>query len=189
LYRKDFLKFNRLKFPNRYGEFCIKIGASSIIGVNIMDQAKLDQYSVIMSYLQYENSMYWGRSNFFLLAHSALFGFVITNIPSLGSENSWTDLIALAVGSIIGLILAILWRTALTSAIFWINHWHAILIKLEPKAFDKIKILRGYVNPKSIYEPKRKARNVAFHVVILFKYIWSLLMVYFFVAIIVKLIK
>ncbi len=143
-----------------------------------MSNQDLERYGILMSYLQYENTIYWGRGNFFLLAQSALFGFVIASLPSMLASTPWNKILIPGFGSIAGLIVARMWQIALRSGEFWINHWHSILMELEPKAFGKQKVLRGLATLEGQREPKERARMVAHDILILFYVLWIILVAY-----------
>lgn len=62
----------------------------------------LERFGHVMSYLQYENSMYWERGNFFMVASTALFGFMATNLLPLGATPGWEKVLVLLVVSVGG---------------------------------------------------------------------------------------
>lgn len=149
---------------------------------------KLEQYGILMSYLQYENSTFWVRSNFFLLANTALLGFLITSLPDIHPPNNWARILIPFVGCITGFILSILWLFALKSGEWWIKRWHSLLIKIEPQAFGEISVFRGVLNSKSKleYGSKLGARGINYFVCYLFFVLWGLSIIYCITAISLK---
>jgi hypothetical protein len=116
---------------------------TSTPGLSIDDQ-KLQQYGILMSYLQYENAVYWERANFFLVASVAFFSFVVTNLPPLRPQTPWEQVLIFLVASLTGLCLSYLWWRGLQIGEFWIDHWHSLLRQLEPDAFGELKVLGGF---------------------------------------------
>jgi hypothetical protein len=150
-----------------------------------LDSNKLEQYGIIMSYLQYENSMYWGRANFFLIACTALFGFVAMNLPTLTKATRWESLLALLAASGAGLALSLLWKLGLQSGEFWIHHWHSVLKDLEQGAFEDLTLLRQF-QPNQGSPKHVSARKVARSTLLVFYVLWGVLLVYSLVCIYVK---
>ncbi|MCP5107062.1 MAG: hypothetical protein GY950_26995 [bacterium] len=68
-------------------------------------EVKLQKYNILMSYLQYENSSFWSRNNFFILANTALLGFLIQKLPNICPPTIWENIIIPFVYSIAGLVL------------------------------------------------------------------------------------
>lgn len=54
---------------------------------------KLKQYDILMSYLQYENSSFWNRNNFFIVANTALLGFLIPYLLNICPPPSWAKIL------------------------------------------------------------------------------------------------
>jgi len=99
-----------------------------------MIDLRVRQFGVVAGYLQYENSVYWTRSQLFLVGNSALVGLLATALP-LTASVSWSRIYTLAVAFTLGLILCILWLKILLAACGWIDHWHKQLRHLEQTAF------------------------------------------------------
>ena len=138
----------------------------------------LDQYRVLMDYLRYENAIYWGRANFFLLANAALLAFALNHLPGLAGPVVRSDAMAAALVSPVGLVLALLWERALQAGEFWISHWHYHITKLEARAFGRRHLLRDF-DAKAEELPRRvRARYVARQTVYVFAFFWFLLAVY-----------
>jgi hypothetical protein len=152
-------------------------------------EKNLEQYSILMSYLQYENSTFWVRSNFFLLANTALLGFIITSLPRELPPKNWSEILIPAVGCISGLILTILWLFALKSGEWWINRWHFLLVEIEPFAFGETKVLRGLKTLDSKRKPKFGARQITYIVCFLFVVLWILSICYCIFGVTLKVLK
>lgn len=143
---------------------------------------ELQKYNILMSYLQYENSSFWDRNNFFILANTALLGFLIANLPNIYSPTSWERILIPFVYCFAGLFLSLLWRSALKKSEFWIKHWHSLLKKIEAGAFGELFVLRD--DPNKI--KKSGAKKIAYKVWGLFFVLWILSILYIIIAICVK---
>lgn len=137
-----------------------------------MGTDEIEKYGILMSYLEYENSMFWGRANYFLLAQTALFGFTLTNLPALVKSTPLEKIIIPGVAGVVGLIIAYSWWKALKSGELWINRWHTLIISLEPKVFGELNVIRER-DPKG-----ERAKNTAYHMVIIFIFLWLLAIIY-----------
>jgi len=154
-------------------------------GTAYREERRVQQYEILMSYLQYENSAYWGRANFFLVASIAFAGFVMTNIPSFEEALSWKQVFTFLVSSLIGLSLSFLWWKSLQSGEFWIDRWHFLLKKIEPDVFGDMEVIRGMKQREG--GPSRvSARRISRLTVGLFGVLWSLALIYSFVLIYIK---
>jgi hypothetical protein len=124
----------------------------------------LSKYQTILGYLQYENTVFWTRSGFVLIAQTALLGFYVTMLPRAEKPTAG---IALQLGclGVIGLLLVALWFFAIASGTWWINRWRDILGELEEPAWGKRNILREA-------NPPWGARFAATYVAALFGVIW-----------------
>ena len=142
---------------------------------NNIEVNALEKYGLLMSYLQYENSIYWTRSNFYLLACTALFGIASSSIPSPSLNFSFHKIIAFFIISGAGLYLTFLWHQSVKSGEYWIEHWHVILKNLEPDAFSKIHVLRDFELPG---KKKVSARQIQKRTLFLFYWLWVLLLIY-----------
>jgi hypothetical protein len=147
---------------------------------NGVKSPQLEQYGILLSYLQYENTTFWTRAGFFLVAHTALFGFVVQILPPFDRcLASWERVAISVIVGITGLLLAKIWWKALRKGEEWIDRWHTCLLELEPLAFGDMQVLRGAVTPGLTRDPKRHgARAVADWVVYLFSVLWGLVFVY-----------
>jgi hypothetical protein len=100
---------------------------------NVVD-LHLKRFDIVCRYLQYENTVYWTRSQLFLVANAALLGFLANRLPE-DTKASWVRMIVVLVLLLLGLGLSILWLLILRAAHGWIEHWHSHLKHLEPMAF------------------------------------------------------
>jgi len=104
----------------------------------------LEKYAVVLPYLAYENTTFWTRSGFFLVVHAGLLAFVATS--GLPTRASLPDKMILSIAiAVIGIVIGVAWLLALFAGNYWIDRWHAVLVKLEPDAFEDLSILRGKV--------------------------------------------
>ena len=141
----------------------------------------LEKYGHVMSYLQYENSVYWQRGNFFMIASTALFGFMASNLAPLGASPRWEKILALLVVSVAGGTLSVLWHRSLLAAEYWIDHWHEVLRELEPQAFGDTHLFR--TPPPDKGGPRRiRMRRITEHTLVLFYILWGMALAYSFVA-------
>lgn len=138
----------------------------------------VQRYGILMSYLQYENSSFWNRNNFFMVANAALLGFLIPKLPKICPPESWEKIIIHFFYCIAGLLLSCLWRSGLKKSRMWIDHWRAKLDEIEKRAWGN----GFYVFPK---KPIGAIKN-AYHIVRLFLGIWIISIPYFILAICVK---
>lgn len=138
-----------------------------------LKELHVNRYGVLLPYLAYENTMYWQRGLFFLVANSALLGFTATMLNR--TNNAFSDASLLI--SIAGLVITYYWWQGLRTGEFWIHHWHKVLEQLEEKAFGDVALLRNFTpDPKS--PPRVQARPLARGPVILFAAIWALIVIY-----------
>lgn len=146
----------------------------------------LEQFGHVMSYLQYENSMYWERSNFFMVASTALFGFMATNLLPLGGNLSWEKILPLLIVSVAGGTLTRLWHLSLRASEHWIDHWHEILRKLEPQSFGEISLFRD-LPPDKGGAQRIRIRSVATYTLLLFYVLWGMAVFYSLITVGMKL--
>ncbi|MFC2125016.1 hypothetical protein ACFLU5_09410 [Bacteroidota bacterium] len=141
---------------------------------------QLEQYGMILSYHQYENSTFWTRSGFMLVAHSALLGFVVQIHPNFNPcLAQWDKIVITSIMGITGLALLIIWWKALKLGERWITKWHTLLRHLEPKAFGDIKVFRRDDTSANSKSYKRiGVRKIAYSVVWVFLVLWSLVLIY-----------
>jgi hypothetical protein len=130
------------------------------------DGVALTRYGILMSYLAYENNMFWQRAGFFLLASSALVAFSAQSLLKLVATDAGTLVLPLGAAAF-GLALARLWYRTLAAAEKWIEHWHRLLKALESQAFADMSV---FDDPRLDRSTSLKA--MAYHVIRLFVVFW-----------------
>lgn len=143
----------------------------------------LKRYDALMRYLAYENTTYWTRAQFFLVANAALIGFALKELPTTLKDVSTTRLVILFVCAVGGLLLTLLWIWGLKSGQGWINHWTKALRSLEPKALEGTKLDLFLVGrPKGVPSATRVARLTSW----LFVFLWSATAIFLLVCYVFK---
>ena len=115
----------------------------------------IKQFDIASKYLAHESALYWSRSQFFLVANVALFGFLASTFrdPIIQHRHFYL----LGATSLVGLVLSGLWIRALAAGHQWFDYWEAKCIELEPYAFGDFLLFR-----KDRERPEHKsARAVA----------------------------
>jgi hypothetical protein len=133
----------------------------------------LRQYAPILAFMGTECSMFWSRSQLFLVANSALIGFAAKDITTVDPKTDPTKVWIYLVLSFFGILLCTLWHIAITLGSQWMEWWTSKLKELEPCAFGNIELWRqrpptGWV----------KVRYVARGTAILFTILWAALFLY-----------
>jgi hypothetical protein len=130
----------------------------------------LRRYDIVFRYSVYENTIFWMRSQFFLVANAALFGFVVSK--EIASEALFHPRLfeLVCVG---GIILSWLWYRSSRAAEYWISRWENICTRLEPEAFQNIEVLRN-CRPPGHFSTKAVARYAA----MLFLVLWVAALVF-----------
>src|SRR5207253_1996939 len=134
----------------------------------------LEQYRNVIGYLQYENTVYWTRSGFMLVAQVALLGFLARAFPTFEEKTGWIGGIVIIGLGVFGLILCYQWNRVNDGALWWINRWHSILLTIEPKAYEDIKVFRGAVDQTEHHTDRRPVKIASKYVLLLFASIWGL---------------
>ena len=132
------------------------------------DEAEVNRkrYDTVLKHLAYENTIYWTRSQLFLVANAALMGFALKEIPTSLVGVSRTRLAVLFVCSVLGILLTALWIYGLRAGQGWIAHWNSALKSWEKSAFGDVNLLRE--RPKGVPSATRVARLTAW----LFATLW-----------------
>jgi hypothetical protein len=117
----------------------------------------LRRYDAMLRYFVYENTIYWTRSQFFLVANAGLFGFIASKLMTAEGLARPAILIAVCLG---GLVLSLLWYRVLRSAEYWTSRWESVCVELEEQAFGGIEVLRNCM-PKGHFSTKAVARHSA----------------------------
>jgi hypothetical protein len=139
------------------------------------------RYGIVMSYLVYENTIFWARAGFFSVANSALLGLMIQRLPSWHAARFDEIVIPLA-GSAFGLLFSVLWYRVLKAGEVWIDHWHGLLVDLEGAAFGTAVLLRP--SRKKELDHQAPLKKIARQVVQLFACMWLAVIAYSVVAVI-----
>ena len=137
------------------------------------DDLAVRQYAPILAYMGTECSMFWSRSQLFLVANSALIGFAAKDITTLHTHDDLAKLWLYFALSIVGLLLCGLWLVTIELGSKWMNWWIGKLKQLEPAAYGSVTLWseRPPMGPL-------KVRYVATGTAILFTCIWLALFVY-----------
>ena len=133
----------------------------------------VERYRTVLNYLAYENTMFWQRGNFFLVASSALIGLVTVSMIRTEIGGALMTLVM----SVAGGVLIFFWLRGLRAGEFWIYHWHTILKKLEGAAFGELCLLRDF-KPDKNYPTFVRARPLAYGPPIVFAILWFLIVLY-----------
>ena len=149
----------------------------------VRDEWALKQYDTLMRYYSYEGTVYWARSQHFLVANAVLFGFVASaKFPIDVNATPWIQFILLSLICGAGLVLTWLWRNALFAGEFWLSHWTDLLLEREHGAFGESNVLREFTTSRKRYSAKRVAHSGAR----LFFWLWFVLTAFLTFAVILK---
>ena len=127
-----------------------------------INSANLDteRYSIVASFLNYENTVLVQRNSLYLLANATLlapawepihklltctYSRQISDLHACASEQSMVSVIVFGL-SVVGLLLSLLWLHSARASDFWIHHWRKHLRKLERKAFGGHRLHRDFVS-------------------------------------------
>jgi len=137
----------------------------------------LEQYRNILGYLQYENTMYWTRAGFMLVAQAALLSPLARLLPLSPSKVDW-GFVAVTIGlGTFGLVLCYLWLQVIGGVLWWIDRWHELLVKIEPAAYGDTKVFRGAVDRTEQHPTRIPTKPIVRAVVRLFVVVWILVVV------------
>lgn len=113
------------------------------------EKLSLEQYTIVASFLNYENTVLVQRNSLYLLANATLlaptwepihklltctYSRQISDLLVCASEQSTVSIIVFGL-SVIGLLLSLLWLLSFRASAFWLRHWHKHLRELESEAF------------------------------------------------------
>jgi hypothetical protein len=140
----------------------------------------LKRYDILFRYLAYENTVYWSRSQFFLVANAGMFGFAAAKLPTSQQGLSWEQLGILATASAVGILLSLLWHRALEAGQHWVSRWERLCESLESEAFGDIEVLRnsGMDSTRQSGVKRMSGKAVARHCATLFVVLWILMFAY-----------
>ena len=139
----------------------------------------IKQYAPILSYLGTECSMFWSRSQLFLVANSALIGFAAKDITSLNSTDPRGKLWLYLGLSIVGALLCGLWLVTINLGSRWMNWWIGKLKQLEPAAYGSVTLWS-----QRPFGGRFKVRHVAYGTAALFTCVWGAVFAYILILII-----
>ena len=135
------------------------------------------RYQAAVGFMAYENTVFWTRAGFFLVAETALLGFIGSNLPEYGAEYVSVQAVGALVLSIVGLVMSRLWWLALRRGEFWILERKRVVDQLEEAALGELQMIRGE-DPELLGPRRGGAKAVAYHLVRLFFTVWFLLALY-----------
>jgi hypothetical protein len=142
----------------------------------------LQRYQILMSYLQYENSMYWVRANLLLVGNTVLLAafasVAFSGGPGLmlrGQHPPLQRILASVVLSIVGISLAYQWNRAIAVGDFWRAHWITLLKQIEPAAYGEHLLVRTFQQDTP---PSASAKTVARNTQRLFFGLWTAILSY-----------
>jgi hypothetical protein len=136
----------------------------------------LEQYRNVLGYLQYENTAYRTRSGFMLVAQAALPSPLARVTPLSSSQVNWYVVVLILGLATIGLMLCRLWWLAAEGPSWWIERWHDVLVKLEPRAYGDIEVFRGAVDITKQPPDRIPTKRLVTDVVRLFSAVWILVL-------------
>src|SRR5690348_1422865 len=99
----------------------------------------LKRFDSIIRYLSFETTMYWSRSQFFLVANADLLAFIATKLfePDLDHRN------LAAIICLFGAALSLNWYIDLRTGQYWTDRWEMVCLALEPEAMGEIEVIRN----------------------------------------------
>ena len=139
----------------------------------------LKRYDVLFRYLAYENTVYWSRSQFFLVANAGMFAFATAKVPTSLQGLSWQYLGILGAASVAGVLLSVFWYRVLKAGEYWVSRWEKLCESLEPEAFGAIEVLRNSGMDSTAPALRRMSgKAAARHSAILFIILWLVMFTY-----------
>lgn len=124
----------------------------------------LKRFDSMSRYLSFETTMYWTRSQFFLVANAGLLAFMATKLFDPDLIHPYLA----AMVCLFGAALSLNWYLALRTGQYWTHRWEMVCVALEPDAMGDIEVFRNCRAPGHI-STKRIARITA----VLFLLVWS----------------
>ncbi len=162
------------------------IGDSNDSGDNNVVDLRVRQFGVVCGYLQYENTVYWTRSQLFVVANAALIGLLANALPT-STKVPWVRIYTLLGPFLVGFVVCYLWLKILWAAHGWIDHWHAQLQHLEPQAFpDNTLTDAGLFSKVNEHERQWPIKRSSLQLCYTFIAFWSLVLVYMLVLAVMK---
>jgi hypothetical protein len=102
----------------------------------------LKQYDILTRGFLAQAQLIWNRSQFFLVANTALLGFLAFAIRAT-SEVGRAYLILLVALAFVGLTMSVLWIIALHSGYMALDRIERLCVQKEEAAFGDLQIMRG----------------------------------------------
>jgi hypothetical protein len=125
-------------------------GAGADPPAEILSRADvLKQYEIIVGHLRFEHTAFWTRFGFLLVAQTALLGFFSQALLEHLRTPRPHTLAAAAVFVVAGVVLAFFFSRIHAAADWWVDHWTALLCRIEGAAFGPLVLLRGVSPPGS----------------------------------------
>ena len=132
----------------------------------------LKRFDILFRYLAVENTLYWTRSQFFLVANAALLAALANFLKSATlHELKIQEACIVATIGVIGLCLTLFWGCVLKSSEKWLEWWEKQCLYYEKTAFDGCGVLSESRPPGH-----RSIKAVARWTVRLFLIIWPLIL-------------
>ncbi len=135
----------------------------------------LERYRNILTYLQYEQAIYWTRVGFVITAQAALAGFGARLIYEALLNPTVLSMVMSSGICIVALSVAVIGIRTTTGSLRWIYRWQNILRKLEPDAYGDIEVFRG-TEIKVPGLPNHSVRAAADHILYVFIAGWLVLL-------------
>jgi hypothetical protein len=127
------------------------------------------RFDTLTRYYSYETTMYWSRSQFFLVANAALLGFAASNLIRATVDHPYLLGLLCAFGA----VLSLFWYLTLRAGQYWTERWERVCIALEPMAMGDVEVFRN-CRPTWHISTKKMARITAW----LFIIVWIAAMLY-----------
>ena len=136
-------------------------------------KVSLEQYRILVTYLQYENTIYWTRSGVALVIQSALLGFLTQVLPV--DKEEFSNLYGVCISFLFcffGLVITYFWWRIDKMGLFWIDRWQTLLLDLEPSVYGKIEVFRGAVSDDDGYQSAYSQRITVSKFIYVFYIVW-----------------
>jgi len=139
----------------------------------------LKQYDAVLKLLTSDTQVYWVRSQFLLVANATLLGFEINSFP--GQDIRTSKLVVLALTSIIGVVMCVIWCYGIRVGRRWMNHWKSALRQWEEVAFSNVNLYRA--RPVDVPKPGQVSIKTA----VLFLVVWAAVATYMLICLCLRL--
>ena len=133
----------------------------------------LERYRNVLSYLQYEQAIYWTRVGFVIAAQAGFIAFGGRLIYETIANPTKLSL-AVSIGiCCIAFTIGVLGLRTTKGSLRWIYRWQEILRGLEPNAYGDIEVFRG--TPSADGLPTYSVRAAANHILYVFMFAWAIM--------------